>query len=177
MRIDLGGGFAIREFQPEDISFLVRHADNANVARNLEDRFPHPYTTADAESWLAYAAEQDPPTQFAIAEQNELVGGIGLRLLDDVYRGTAEIGYWLGEDYWGRGLATRAVGAFSAWIFESFPVARIQARVFETNPASCRVLEKAGYSREGRLRQSVLKMNLLMDQVVYAILRAESTTS
>jgi RimJ/RimL family protein N-acetyltransferase len=175
MHIDLGDGFAIRDFRATDLSSLIHHADNANVARTLEDRFPHPYTRSDAERWLASLAEQDPTTQFAITADDALVGGIGLRLLEDVYRGTAEIGYWLGEGLWGRGLATRAVGAFCAWVFTSFAVERIEARVFSTNPASCRVLEKAGFNREGRLRHSVLRMNVLMDQVVYAILRGEST--
>ena len=176
MRLELGDGFSIREFDRDDIPALVRHADNEKVARSLEDRFPHPYTQADAETWLDHVAAQDPSTQFAIAARAEVIGGIGFRLLEDVYRGTAELGYWLGEDYWGRGLATRAVRAFSAWIFEEFPVDRIQARVFDRNPASCRVLEKAGYTREGHLRHSIRKMNLLMDQVVYAILRNESAT-
>jgi ribosomal-protein-alanine N-acetyltransferase len=176
MHIDLGDGFALRDFRAADLPSLLLHADNPKVARNLEDRFPHPYTRTDGNRWLASVAEQDPATQFAITADDEVVGGIGLRLLEDVYRRTAEIGYWLGEDFWGQGLATRAVLAFCPWIFDNFAVERIEARVFSSNPASCRVLEKAGFRREGRLRHSVLKMNVLMDQVVYAILRGESTT-
>lgn len=173
MQLELGEGLWVREFRSDDVAGLVQHANNENVARNLEDRFPHPYTRKDAEAWLAHVAELDPPTQFAIATDKEVIGGIGFRIHEDVYRCTAELGYWLGEDYWGRGICTRAVRAFSPWIFESFPIERIESRVFETNPASGRVLEKAGFTYEGRLRRSVLKINMLMNQVVYAILRHE----
>ena len=173
MRLELGEGFWVREFRSDDVAALVKHANNEKVARNLEDRFPHPYGEDNARQWLAHVRELDPPTQFAIATDREVIGGIGFRLHEDVYRRTAELGYWLGEEYWGRGIGTRAVRAFSSWIFESLPVERLEARVFETNPASCRVLEKAGFTCEGRLRHSVLKINLLMDQIVYAILRHE----
>lgn len=177
MQLVLGEDFTIREFRSADVTRLVEHADNEKIARNLEDRFPHPYTLEDAEAWLAHVDEQNPPTHFAIAAADQIIGGIGFRILEDVYAGTAELGYWLGESYWGQGIATRAVLAFSSWIFESFPVERVEARVFTTNPASCRVLEKAGFTREGRLRKSVRKLNMMLDHVVYAILRDESSTS
>ena len=173
MRLDLGNGVEVREFRDSDLEALVKHANNTNVSRNLEDRFPFPYTMDSGEKWLAHVAEQDPLTSFAIATQEEVVGGIGFHIREDVYRCTAELGYWLGESYWGQGVATLAVRSVTRWAFESFPIERLQARVFESNPASCRVLEKAGFNYEGRLRRSVLKMNLLMDQVVYAILRHE----
>ena len=118
-------------------------------------------------------AAQETETHFAIATDHEACGCIGFRVYEDVYRGTAELGYWLGEEYWGRGIATRAVRAVSRWAFENFPLERIQARVFSSNPASCRVLEKAGFTYEGRQRRGALKINLLMDLVVYAILRDE----
>lgn len=173
MKLDLGDGYSVRKFREGDIVSLVEHANNPNVSRNLEDRFPYPYTTEDAERWLALVAAQDPLTSFAIAAADDVVGGIGFHLRQDVYRATAELGYWLGEPYWGQGIATRAVRAVTIWAFESFPLERMQARVFESNPASCRVLEKAGFTFEGQLRRSVLKLNLVMDLVVYAILRHE----
>lgn len=173
MHLDLGDGFRIREFLAGDRESLVKHANNEKVARRLEDRFPHPYTDASAKEWLAHLEEQDPLTHFAIATEHEVIGGIGFRVLDDVYRRAAELGYWLGEAFWGRGIATRAVQAVTVWAFENFSLERIQARVFETNPASCRVLEKAGFTREGRMRHGALKINLLQDLVVYAILRNE----
>ena len=173
MRLELGDGYFIREFRDDDIEPLVLYADNEKVARHLEDRFPHPYTTEKGEEWLAYVAAQDPVTNFAIANEKGLIGGIGFQMREDVYRCTAELGYWLGEPFWGQGIAPRAVRAITTWAFGNFPIERMQARVFESNPASCRVLEKAGYTYEGRLRRSVLKLNVLLDQVVYAILRDE----
>ena len=101
MQLELGEGIWVREFRSDDIAELIQHANNENVARNLEDRFPHPYTRQDAEAWLAHVAEQDRPTQFAIATEKEVIGGIGFRIHEDVYRCTAELGYWLSEDYWG----------------------------------------------------------------------------
>jgi ribosomal-protein-alanine N-acetyltransferase len=173
MRLELGDGILIREFRDSDVESLVAQADNPRVSRNLEDRFPYPYTVDDARKYLAEVAEQDPPTSFAIADHTGVIGGIGIHLREDVYRVTAELGYWLGEGYWRRGIATRAVRAVTEWAFDSFPLERVQARVFSSNPASGRVLEKAGFTREGRLQRSVLKLNVVMDLIVYAILRDE----
>jgi RimJ/RimL family protein N-acetyltransferase len=170
MRIDLDDGFRIREFIETDIDALVRYANNSRVAKQLEDRFPHPYTIEDARQWLARLTEQDPLTNFVITSPDEVIGGIGLDLGEDVYFRTAEIGYWLGEPFWGQGIATRAVRAMTQWAFDKLNLVRLQARVFETNPASGRVLEKAGFSCEGRLRQSVTKQGKTMDQTIYAIL-------
>ena len=173
MKLDLGNGFTVREYREGDIESLVEHANNPHVSRNLEDRFPYPYSSEDAEKWLAHVADQDPLTSFAIATNSGVIGGIGFQLHQDIYRASAELGYWLGETYWGQGIATRAVREVTTWAFDSFPLERMQARVFESNPASCRVLEKAGYTYEGRLRRSVLKINMVMDLIVYAILRHE----
>lgn len=173
MNLDLGEGLSIREYRDDDVDSLVQHANNPNVSRNLEDRFPYPYTAEQADKWLQIVAEQDPLTSFAIANASGVIGGIGFQLRQDIYRVTAELGYWLGEDYWGQGIATKAVRAVTEWAFGAFPLERVQARVFESNPASCRVLEKAGFTYEGRLRRSVLKINLVMDLLVYAILRDE----
>ena len=109
-RID-AGGCAIRPWLLSDRDRLVGIANNRRVSQNLGDRFPYPYTTADAESWLARAAEQHPRTTFAITVADQLAGGIGLVLQSDIHRLSAEIGYWLGEEFWGRGIATAAVRA------------------------------------------------------------------
>jgi RimJ/RimL family protein N-acetyltransferase len=173
MRIELGDGYLVREYRHSDLASIVAHANNPNVARNLEDRFPYPYTAKNAEEWFARIRDQDPVTNFAIADPNQVIGSIGIQPLEDIYRCTAELGYWLGETFWGRGIATRAVRAFTAWGFQSFDVTRIQARVFESNPASARVLEKAGFTCEGRLRQSAIKQGVVLDLDLYAILRHE----
>lgn len=161
----------IRSWQPQDVPVIVRHANSRRVWRNLKDRFPHPYTTSDAEQWIHAAIQAMPQTHFAIAIHGEAVGGIGLDLQTDVFRRSAEIGIWLGEEYWGRGIATEAVRAMTDFAFANFDLCRIYAGVFEWNPASMRVLEKGGYSFEGRLRKSVTKDGQTIDQLLYAVIR------
>lgn len=170
MKIDIGDGCFIRPIRRSDIEALVRYANNPNVARNLEDRFPNPYTRKDAEEWLERIEKQETVSNFAITTSREMIGGIGLHPRPDVYQRTAELGYWLGEPFWGEGIATRAVRAIVAWGFTNFDLSRIQARVFESNPASGRVLEKVGFTCEGRLRQSVTKHGVTMDQLIFAML-------
>jgi RimJ/RimL family protein N-acetyltransferase len=117
----------------------------------------------------------ETPTTFAIAVQDEAVGGIGLHLAEDVDRISAELGYWLGEAYWGRGVATAAVRGVTAYVFrEHTGLNRIFAVPFAWNHASARVLEKAGYTLEGRMRQSALKNGCITDQLLYSILRSEA---
>jgi len=161
----------IRSWRWDDISSLVRHANNRRVWRNLKDRFPHPYTTTDADHWIRQATRTPPETHFAIAISGEAVGGIGLDLQGDVFRRSAEIGIWLGEPFWGRGIATEAVRALTEYAFTQFDLCRIFAGVFEWNPISMRLMEKAGYSFEGRLRKSVTKDGQTIDQMLYAIVR------
>ena len=167
MRMDIDG-YWIREFQPEDIPSIVRHADNPNVSAHLKDRFPYPYTRNDAELWIRHVLEQNPTTDFAVADQSGAIGGIGLEFLGDVNIKSAGLGYWLGEYYWGRGIMTRAVRAFTTYAFITFDLIRIFAYVFESNPASARVLEKNGFIREGILRKSVYKNGSILDQWLYA---------
>jgi len=162
----------LRAWREGDDASLVRHADNRNVWRNLRDRFPSPYTAADAKEWIRAAGAESPVANFAIVVSGEAIGGIGLRLGTDIFRRSAEIGYWLGEPFWGRGIATEAVRAVSQYAFESFDLCRLEAGVFEWNPASMRVLEKAGYSREGRTRLSVTKDGRTGDHVLYGLVRA-----
>jgi len=165
------GPCLIRPWRRSDKPALVKHADNRRIWRNLRDAFPHPYTAREADTWLAHVAEQDPVTSFAIETDGEAVGGIGLMLGTDIHRLSAEIGYWLGEDVWGRGIATAALLAFTPWAFQTFALERIWAGVFATNPASMRVLEKAGYLREAILHRAVVKDGELLDQVIFATVR------
>ena len=158
----------MRPYRDGDQASIVRYAGNRRIWLNLRDRFPHPYTLADAEAWIHQAAGQDPPTQFGIDVGGEVVGSIGLTLQEDVHRRSAEIGYWLGEPFWGRGIMSEAVPAFTAYAFATFDVCRLYATVFEWNPASARILEKAGYVLEGRLRKSVTKDGRIIDQLLYA---------
>lgn len=161
----------LRPWQPGDETSLVRHANNRRIWLNVRDRFPHPYTMDDARFWVQLANTVEPATNFAIVVDDEAVGGIGILLQDDVHWRSAEIGYWLGEEYWGRGIVTEAVRAVTDWAFAEFDLCRIFACVYEWNPASMRVLEKAGYEYEGRLRKSVTKDGQTIDQVIYAVVR------
>lgn len=170
MRIEFGNS-CIRSLEPRDEEALVQNANDEEVVVHLRDHFPHPYTRVDARRWIEHARTSFPETQFAIACGNELVGGIGLTRQEDVHRRCAELGYWLGRRFWGQGIATRAVCALTEHAFETTDLHRIFACVFDGNPASARVLEKAGYVLEGRLRGSVYKRGRLLDQFVYARLR------
>jgi len=158
----------IRSYRPDDLEALVRYANNPRVAANLRDRFPFPYTVEDGREWLAAADQQDPEANFVIATEAELIGTIGLILGDDVYRHSAEVGYWIAEPFWGRGIATRVLDAITEWGFAQFSLLRIFAQVFSDNIASVRVLEKAGYELEGTMRQAVIKNGRVMDQLIYA---------
>jgi ribosomal-protein-alanine N-acetyltransferase len=162
----------LRRWAPTDADSLARLADNRRVWINLKDRFPHPYTRADADGWIAHcAAEAGSPTQFAIDLDGLAIGGIGIERLSDVYRLTADIGYWLGEPYWGKGIATAALTEMTGYAFAEFPFERIQALVFEWNPASRRVLEKAGYALEATLARYVVKDGRVGSAFLYARVR------
>jgi [ribosomal protein S5]-alanine N-acetyltransferase len=161
----------LRGFRPADAPRLVELADNENVSKNLRDAFPCPYRLDDALRWIRYASSNRPETHFAIEVEGELAGGIGVTSASDIHRLGAEVGYWLGEPYWGRGLATRALVELTDWAFATLEVVRLWAGVFPSNPASARVLEKAGYVLEARLKRAVVKRGVVMDELIYARVR------
>jgi [ribosomal protein S5]-alanine N-acetyltransferase len=165
---------SIRAYRDSDAAALAHHANNPRIAMWLRDGFPHPYTDADAATFLSRAAAKDPVTLCAIATPDELIGGLGIMLGEDVHRKTAEIGYWLAEPYWGRGFMSEAVRLFVDDSFRRFDLVRIHADPYADNRASARVLEKAGFSLEARLRASVIKGGVIMDQEIYAIVRLPS---
>jgi RimJ/RimL family protein N-acetyltransferase len=167
----------IRSWRLSDAPSLLRHAHNRKIWRNLREGFPHPYTAGDASLWLKAATSQSTEIAFAIAVEGQAVGGIGVEPQKDVYHRSAEIGFWLGEQYWGRGIATEAVRAFTEYVFDTFDVCRIFARVFEWNPASGRVLEKCGYTLEGRLRKSVTKDGRTIDEMIYGIVSRSASSA
>src|SRR5580765_5091396 len=161
---------SIRLWSEEDANAMQRYANNRKIWENLRDIFPHPYSLQDADAFLDFAT-QARSTEFAIANETEAIGGIGLRLGDDVHRHTAEMGYWLGEPFWGRGIMTEAITAFTPWAFRWFELLRIFAQPFATNTASVRVLEKAGFVCEGQLKANVIKDGKLLDSLMYACVR------
>ncbi len=170
MRLEIGP-WQVRSFRPDDAESLARHANNRHVSRNMRDTFPYPYDLSNAHDWIRFAASQSPELNFAIATTSEVIGGIGLTFQSDINRLSAEIGYWLGEHHWGQGIATAALRAVTDWAFDEFGLVRLYGEVFEWNPASGRVLEKAGYQLEGRLRKSIIKDDQIIDALIYARVR------
>jgi [ribosomal protein S5]-alanine N-acetyltransferase len=158
----------IRPWRLDDAASLAKHANNRKVWLGLRDLFPHPYTIPDAHQFLQQAISDQSTTKFCIEVNGRAVGGMGIHPGEDVHSHTATLGYWLGEDFWGRGIMTDAVAAFIDFCFENFPLRRISAEVFANNPASARVLEKAGFVFEGRLTSNVIKDGELLDSLLYA---------
>lgn len=158
----------IRSWQTDDAPALQRHADNRKLWVNLRDRFPHPYTITDAQKFIELVTCEKPETTFAISLDDEAIGCIGLQLGSDVHRKTAELGYWLAEPFWGKGIMTEAVREFTDDAFRSYDLVRIFAEPFASNAASIRVLEKNSFFCEGRLRAHVFKNGKLLDALVLA---------
>jgi RimJ/RimL family protein N-acetyltransferase len=164
----------LRAWRRGDEAALVRHGNNHAVWKNLTDRFPHPYTRKDAVTWIRRVRAQGlPPQSLAIVYEDEPVGGVGFERMQDLSHLTAEFGYWISEAFWGRGFATEAARCASAYAFTQFDFERLQASVLEWNKSSCRVLEKVGFSLEGRLRRHCVKEGRVVDSFVYGLLRHE----
>jgi RimJ/RimL family protein N-acetyltransferase len=158
----------VRPWTKDDAESLHRHANNRNVSIHLRDRFPFPYELENAIAFLDWVAGQPSPTVWAIEVDGEAMGGIGIERHSDIERVSAEIGYWLGEQAWGRGIATAALRAVTAEVFTRYDLTRLFAVPFADHAASIRVLEKAGYVKEGMMRQSAIKDGRIRDQVLYA---------
>ncbi len=160
----------VRGWTTTDVASLVEHANNRAIWLNLRDRFPHPYTRRDAVEFIRYARAMNPQTMFAIVVDDRAVGGVAFVPQQDVERVSAEIGYWIGEAYWGRGIVTEALAAVTAHAVNVHGLSRIFALPFAHNLASCRVLEKCGYVLEARLRRSAIKDGVIQDQLQYAFI-------
>jgi RimJ/RimL family protein N-acetyltransferase len=159
----------LRPWRSTDAASLVKHANNENIARQLRDRYPYPYTTADARQFIQSLASARPTTTFAISLDGEAIGCIGFAPGADVERFSAEVGYWLGEPFWGRGITAEAVRLVSIYAFTDCNMLRLFALPFADNTRSVRVLEKAGYSLEAILRSSSVKHGEPKDQALYAL--------
>jgi RimJ/RimL family protein N-acetyltransferase len=171
MRIE-GEHITLRSWMMEDLPALVKHADNFNIWINLRDGFPHPYTEEAGRNWLDMALAEDHNILLAIEMDGEAAGGIGAHFHSDVYRINCEIGYWLSESLWGRGIMTEAVSMLTEHIFSHYPdIVRIYADIFSFNPASGRVLEKCGFHREAVHKNSVIKNHQIADEFRYVLFR------
>ncbi len=160
----------VRSWEFADVDIVPKYANNRKIWMNLRDAFPHPYTKQSARDWIRGVKQRSPETSFAIAVDGEAVGGIGFVMHGDVERVSAEIGYWLGEPFWGRGITCAALRAVTKYAIETHGLTRVFAVPFVWNTASCRVLEKAGYVLEARLRKSAIKDGKLTDQFQYAFI-------
>ncbi|HUN24649.1 MAG TPA: GNAT family protein [Anaerolineales bacterium] len=166
----------LRPWQKNDVASLVSHANNHKVWRNLTDNFPHPYTQANAQFWVQYASQPiGKSLHLAIVVDGQAVGGIGVDGQAGIYQKTGLFGYWLGERYWGQGIATSAARALVLHLAQINWFVRLEANVFAWNPASMRVLQKAGFRQVGCQRQSVFKDNALTDSVLFEYLFGEIT--
>lgn len=161
--------FELRKWQPSDLNSLVKHANNYNIARFLTDQFPYPYTIQDGERFLNNVLSQEPARIQAIVVEDEAVGSIGVFPQQDIHCLNAEMGYWLSEDWWGRGIITAAILQIVDYGFSTFPIERIFSRPFGSNTASQKVLEKAGFTLEARFEKTLLKHGVLLDELIYGI--------
>jgi [ribosomal protein S5]-alanine N-acetyltransferase len=157
----------LRPWNQTDVEVLARYFNNVNIWNNVRDYIPHPYTLEDAEKFITTQASIELTQNFAVLSNEEVVGGIGIILGEDVYKMNVELGYWVAEPFWGAGIATEAVRLMTEYVFQTFLVNRIVASVFEYNKTSMRVLEKNGYFLETVRRKGILKNEYLYDEFVW----------
>ncbi len=166
--LECANGVLLRLPRPSDAEAMAKHANNREVWLNLRDRMPHPYSVDDARAFIELIGDQDPRVEFSIDVNGEVVGGIGLVVGADIGRRSAEVGYWVGRDHWNRGIATAALERICRYGFEELGLLRIFATPIAWNPASFRVLEKAGFEREGIMRNACVKDGKIADMLLYA---------
>lgn len=168
--------FIIRPWHENDLESLVRYANNPEIAKNMSDLFPYPYTEENGKEFISFAIKENPARLFAIVIDGQAVGGIGILPQDDIHCRNAELGYWLGEPFWGKGIITGAIKRVTEIAFSCFDIDRIFARPFGTNAASQRALEKAGYIPEAKFEKTIFKNGEYLDELVYAIRRQNLKT-
>lgn len=167
----VAGAQMLRPWQSEDAESLSEHLGNPSVTNQLLARHPSPYTVERAQAWIDLCALEAEPVNFAISDNGHAIGGMSLYRQRGARRRSAEVGFWLGEPFWGRGIATAALGAFVTYSFKQFDLSRIYANVLAGNTASIRVLEKTGFRYEGTMSKSAEKQGQLIDELLYALIR------
>jgi ribosomal-protein-alanine N-acetyltransferase len=167
-------GIILRPWSIKDAGRLASIADNKNISDNLRDGFPFPYSVSDAINWLELILpENNPPRFFAITVDKNVVGSIGLVTKPDIYRKNLEIGYFLDEEFWGKGIAAKAIKAATSYAFKDFDIVRVYAEPYSDNTGSRRALEKAGYIHEATFRKNVIKNGIIKDSCIYSVLKEE----
>ncbi|QJD80211.1 GNAT family N-acetyltransferase [Spirosoma rhododendri] len=169
--MQLAVDFDLRPWTMDDLGSLVSYANNPRIARNMTDKFPHPYTEADGLSFIEFATADSSAHIFAIDVAGEAVGGIGVHPQPDIHRKNAELGYWLAEPFWGKGIISAAIKRAVDVAFETYDIDRIFARPFGTNVASQRVLQKNGFVLEAQFRGTLYKNGEYLDELIYALRR------
>ena len=165
----------LRPWCTKDAEALVRNANSPKIARNMTNIYPSPYRESDAAHWLnVRSTDVGPCAHLAVEIDGEAAGGVGIHTRTDVHAHTAELGYWLGESYWGNGYMTEVINVVVPYAFETFELHRLEACQFGWNPASGKVLEKAGFRLEGCLREAIYKDGEYTDRLIYGLLRAEA---
>ena len=166
-------GIILRTWSINDAAELAEIANNKNIADNLQDRFPFPYSVKDARKWLRTILPVDPPRNFAIVSGNSIIGNIGILTKEDIHRRNVEIGYFLSEKEWGQGIAARAIKAITSYAFSNFDIVRVYVETFSDNIRSKRALEKAGLKLEATFRKNIIKNGILMDSCIYSVLKED----
>jgi RimJ/RimL family protein N-acetyltransferase len=165
--------FHLRPWTINDLDSLVKFANNFNIAKNLMNVFPHPYTFENGKDFIEMANKNKPPNILAIEVNGEAAGAIGVHLQNDIYCKNAEMGYWLAEPYWGKGIISKAIAQMKDYAFKNWDINRIYARPFGYNIGSQKALEKAGFKLEARLENTIFKNGEYADELIYAIRRQE----
>jgi [ribosomal protein S5]-alanine N-acetyltransferase len=169
-----GPRITLRSYKKEDAARIAEIGNNKKIAENMTDRFPHPYTEKEAREWVETATSPEKiDKNFVIIFEDEIVGGVGLSLHEGLHEGVATGGYWLGEDYWGKGIATEAWKLVIDYAFKNFDIHRVEASAFSWNPASMKIQEKCGLIKEGYIRKNIKRFGKICDQTVYGLLREE----
>ena len=167
-------GIVLRPWAFSDAFQLALIADNKKIADNIRDGLPNPYSVKDAQDWLnLILPENNPPKFFAITTGNQVVGSIGIITKSNIYRKNLEIGFFVSENFWGKGIATRAIKAVTSYAFRDFDIVRVYAESFSDNTGSRRALEKAGFRLEATLEKNIIKNDIIKDSCIYSVLKEE----
>jgi len=161
--------YSLRKLAVEDAMIFSLHANNRGIWLNLTDRFPHPYTIDKARDFIQLTLLPDPTQVLGIYIDKEPIGSIGLHPMEDVFRKSMELGYWIAEPYWGKGIMSKVIAEMVTYGFENFDINRIFARPFGRNIGSIKVLEKNGFILEATLKETILKDGLYEDELIYAV--------
>lgn len=157
----------LRPYQPSDVESLVKYANNFNISKYLTNKFPFPYEKKDGEAFIQLALSHDPLQIKAIVLNGEVIGSIGVHQLSDIYSKSAEMGYWIAEDFWGRGIVPLAIKEMLQYGFATFDIDRIFARTTHTNLASQQVLKKSGFIFEAELKDTIFKNGEYYDELIF----------